>query len=276
MLHRCAMTVLAVGVSTTLRCERYCLCPVNLPFLPHLMQTSLCVVQGPICRLLVSCRALTADNSKVALFCCLAGTHLTSTGKPWTTAHWQQFLLILHVAKRLVGGLWKNVLKDWASAAGARLPLQCAHDLLGNLYNASSIAQLERLPALLHTRSRLLNPSSRSASRPATAQTPAAVQGSPTDLGSPSPRSLAPGLGGSELVPRPASAVERGSVAAALAELVVDGPVGPAVDLDDLMNMLMQQFDTGEDISILHTARYDCGLCNLPIVEIPVYSRTAW
>lgn len=42
-----------------------------------------------------------------------------------------------------------------------------------------------------------------------------------------------------------APGAERGSVSSALSELVVDGPVGPAVDLDDLLSMLMKQFEAG-------------------------------
>lgn len=164
-------------------------------------------MQGPISRLLSSCRQLASSSSKVALFCCFAGTH--AAGHGWGQQHWQQFLLLLHATKRLVGGPWKALLRDWASPSGARLPLQCVHDLLANVYNVSDLADLQRLPALLSTKHSLLS---------------AAAAGACTTS---------------------SGAQERGSVAAAVSQLVESGPCGVVVDLDDLLLLLMCQFGAG-------------------------------
>jgi len=44
-------------------------------------------------------------------------------------------LTVLLGIKRLVAGLWRGLLREWAGVGGARLPLQAVHDLLSNLYN---------------------------------------------------------------------------------------------------------------------------------------------
>ncbi|WIA29156.1 hypothetical protein OEZ86_011667 [Tetradesmus obliquus] len=195
--------------------------------------------QGPISRLLASCQSLAGSSAKVALFCRLVGSYRQPGRAAWGAQHWQHFLLVLHAAKRLIGGLWKGVLRDWASTAGARLPLQCVHDLLGNVYNVSYLAELDRLPALLNTRQLLLEQPAGSAAAAAAAareQAPTAAQ--------------PPAEPGSSRSSRDAGSVssnrhQRGSVSSALRELLVDGPVGPAVDLDDLLAMIMLQFDAG-------------------------------
>jgi hypothetical protein len=152
--------------------------------------------------------------------------------------HWQHFLLVLHAAKRLIGGLWKGVLRDWSTVAGARLPLQCVHDLLGNVYNVLYLAELDRLPALLNNRQQLSEQPAGGAANAA-----GAVRQQPH---------VEPGSGGSSSRSsrdqggvHSSSRQQRGSVSAALRELLVDGPVGPAVDLDDLLAMIMLQFDAG-------------------------------
>jgi hypothetical protein len=153
--------------------------------------------------------------------------------------HWQQVLLLLHATKQLTGGLWKSLLRDWAAAGGALLPLQCVEDLLGNVYNASSLASLEQQPAVLGSRQLLLG----------------AMQGARPGS-SPSREAAAVGVGDSSRAGSAAGARDssqqqqqhqQGSVAAALRELVVDGPLGPAsaVDFDDLLAMLMVQYDAG-------------------------------
>jgi hypothetical protein len=158
--------------------------------------------------------------------------------------HWQHLLLVLHAAKRLIGGLWKGVLRDWSTVAGARLPLQCVHDLLGNVYNVSYLAELDRLPALLNTRQLLLEQPAAGAVNTANAAAyVAARQQSPAEPGSGSSTSRSSREQGSV---HSSSRQQRGSVSAALRELLVDGPVGPAVDLDDLLAMIMLQFDAGE------------------------------
>jgi hypothetical protein len=158
--------------------------------------------------------------------------------------HWQHFLLVLHAAKRLIGGLWKGVLRDWSTVAGARLPLQCVHDLLGNVYNVSYLAELDRLPALLNTRQLLLEQPAAGAVNAAGA----ARQQSPAEPGSGSSTSRSSREQGSV---HSSSRQQRGSVSAALRELLVDGPVGPAVDLDDLLAMIMLQFDAGGAAALL-------------------------
>lgn len=157
---------------------------------------------------------------------------------------WQQFLLILHATKRLVGALWKEVLRDWSSTTGVQLPLQCVHDLLGNVYNVSDVSELAQLPAILRSKDRLLHSVVIVSSRPATAHSPAATGSSqPVSAVETGGAASTTNSGASGTAP---SGAARGSVSAALAELVVDGPVGPAVDLDDLLAMLMIQFDAGE------------------------------
>ncbi|WIA09082.1 hypothetical protein OEZ85_008495 [Tetradesmus obliquus] len=187
---------------------------------------------GPISRLLASCQSLAGSSAKVALFCRLVGSCRQPGRAAWGAEHWQHFLLVLHAVKRLIGGLWKGVLRDWASTAGARLPLQCVHDLLGNVYNVSYLAELDRLPALLNTRQPLLE-------QPAGCAAAAAREQTPAEPGSGSSRSSR------EAGSVPSSRHQRGSVSSALRELLVDGPVGPAVDLDDLLAMIMLQFDAG-------------------------------
>jgi hypothetical protein len=180
---------------------------------------------------------------KVALFCCLAGTHTPggsrSTSSPWGYTHWQQFLLLLHAAKQLTGGLWKSVLRDWAGASGALLPLQCVLDLLGNVYNVSSMAALEQQPAVLGGRQQLLDASGSSSSGSSRV-----VSAAGEGLGAaamPQGRPLTP------LQQQQVQQQWSGTVAAALKEVVVDGPLGPAsaVDFDDLLAMLMVQYDAG-------------------------------
>jgi hypothetical protein len=151
--------------------------------------------------------------------------------------HWQQFLLLLHATKQLTGGLWKGLLRDWAAAGGALLPLQCVEDLLGNVYNASSLAALELQPAVLGSRHLLLGASQ--LARPGTAAGRAAA-------------AAAVGVGdssraGSAGAHDSSQQQQQGSVAAALRELVVDGPLGlaSAVHFDDLLAMLMVQYDAG-------------------------------
>jgi hypothetical protein len=220
-----------------------------------------CWLQGPISRLLASCQSLAGSSSKVALFCRLVGTCRQPGRAAWGMEHWQHFLLVLHAAKRLIGGLWKGVLRDWASMAGARLPLQCVHDLLGNVYNISYLAELDRLPALLNSRELLLQeqPAS-SAGTAAREQLPAAAIQLPTEPGSGSSTSRSSREQGSV---HSSSRQQRGSVSAALRELLVDGPVGPAVDLDELLAMIMLQFDAGRRVrSRFLLAR----LCYLPSV----------
>jgi hypothetical protein len=154
----------------------------------------------------------------VALFCCLAGTTAAGpSGATWGAAHWQQFLLLLHAAKQLTGGLWKGLLREWAGAGGAQLPLQCVLDLLGNVYNASSLLALDQQPALLGSKLALLQ---------ATQQQHQQGQGQPSQL---------------------QQQQQVDSVSGALRELLVDGPLGPAsaVDFDELLAMLMLQFDAG-------------------------------
>jgi hypothetical protein len=176
----------------------------------------------------------------VALFCRLVGTTRQPGRAAWGIQHWQHFLLVLHAAKRLIGGLWKGVLRDWASVAGARLPLQCVHDLLGNVYNVSYLAELDRLPAVLNSKQQLLQeqPAGSTGSMVREQQ-----QGEKPGSGSSTSRSSREqGSVGSS---RQQQQQQRGSVSAALRELLVDGPVGPAVDLDDLLAMIMLQFDAG-------------------------------
>jgi hypothetical protein len=186
---------------------------------------------------------------KVALFCCLAGTHTPGlTGAPWGAQHWQQFLLLLHAAKQLTGGLWKPMLRDWASAGGALLPLQCVLDLLGNVYNASSLAVLEQQPALLGSRQLVLEavastggsraPSAAGGSSSRVSTPKAAQQGRPV---------TAAGQQLQSQLQAQLQAQRSGTVAAAVQELLVDGPLGAAsaVDVDDLLAMLMVQFDAG-------------------------------
>lgn len=202
-----------------------------VPTTPHLLH------QGPITRLLVSCRLLAPSSIKVALFCCLAGTHTPGPSSPWGVQHWQQFLLLLHATKQLTGGLWKGLLRDWAAAGGALLPLQCVEDLLGNVYNASSLAALEQQPAVLGSRQLLLG--AMQVARPgssASREAAAVAAGDSSRTGS--------GTGARDSSQQQQ---QQGSVAAALRELVVDGPLGPAsaVDFDDLLAMLMVQYDAG-------------------------------
>lgn len=201
----------------------------------------LLVLQGAVTRLLASCQPLTASSAKVALFCRLIGTHRPAGRGAWGMQHWHHFLLVLHATKRLIGGLWKGVLRDWSSPAGARLPLQCVHDLLGNVYNVSNLLELDRLPALLGSKLSLTE-------QPPAAAT-AATAAASADGGSSSVRSReGQGSGSRRGVSSSDSRLQqqRGSVSSALQELLVDGPVGPAVDLDDLLGMIMQQFDAGE------------------------------
>lgn len=219
---------------------------------------SVCVsfaVQGPITRLLVSCRALAPSSVKVALFCCLAGTHTPGlTGASRGTQHWQQFLLLLlHAAKQLTGGLWKPLLRDWASAGGALLPLQCVLDLLGNVYNASSLAVLEQQPALLGSRQLVLEAAASSAGSPAPSvaggsRAPSVSGSSSSRVGTPKAAQQGrPGTAAAQQLQAQLQAQRAGTVAAAVQELLVDGPLGAAsaVDFDDLLAMLMVQLDAG-------------------------------
>lgn len=139
-------------------------------------------------------------------------------------------MLLLHAAKQLMGGLWKGVLRDWASPGGALLPLQCVMDLLGNVYNANSLAALEQQPALLGGGQQLLD-----------AVQPVAVQEGECSR----PGSAVVTAAAAAAVP-----LQPGSVSAALKEVLVDGPLGPAsaVDFDNLLAMLMVQFDAGESM----------------------------
>ncbi|KAF6266601.1 hypothetical protein COO60DRAFT_5507 [Scenedesmus sp. NREL 46B-D3] len=202
--------------------------------------------QGPISRLLASCQSLTGSSTKVALFCRLLGTHRQPGRAAWSVEHWQHFLLVLHAAKRLIGGLWKGVLRDWASVAGARLPLQCVHDLLGNVYNVAHLAELDRLPALLNSKQLLLEQPTCGAVDAAREQPPRALQPS-AEPGSGS----STGRSSREQGSAQAGRQQRGSVSAALRELLVDGPVGLAVDLDELLAMIMLQFDAGGAAAVL-------------------------
>lgn len=201
----------------------------------------------------------------MALFCRLVGSYRQPGRAAWGAQHWQHFLLVLHAAKRLIGGLWKGVLRDWASTAGARLPLQCVHDLLGNVYNVSYLAELDRLPALLNTRQLLLEQPAGSAAAAAAAareQAPTAAQ--------------PPAEPGSSRSSRDAGSVssnghQRGSVSSALRELLVDGPVGPAVDLDDLLAMIMLQFDAGgAEARVMHLGQMlGCRPCCTSSAAVP-------
>lgn len=206
----------------------------------------LCDLQGPITRLLVSCRSLALCSVKVALFCCLAGTHTPSlTGASWGMQHWQQFLLLLHAAKQLTGGLWKSLLRDWAAAGGALLPLQCVLDLLGNVYNASSLMLLEQQPALLGSRQQVLEAAASIGSRAPSAPGCSRVS-------SPKVMQGRPGTSAQQMQQQ-MQQQQTSNVAAVLRELLVDGPLGPAsaVDLDDLLAMLMIQYDAGRPDSSL-------------------------
>lgn len=203
----------------------------------------LSVLQGPITRLLVSCRSLASSSVKVALFCCLAGTHAPGlTGVSWGVQHWQQFLLLLHAAKQLTGGLWKSLLRDWAAAAGALLPLQCVLDLLGNVYNVSSLTLLEQQPALLGSKQQVLDAAASTGSRAASV----AGGSSSSRGGSPMAMQGRPGTAAQQLQTQ-LQQQRMGNVAGALRELLVDGPLGPAsaVDFDNLLAMLMIQYDAG-------------------------------
>jgi hypothetical protein len=192
---------------------------------------------GPVTRLLVSCHGLSPSSTKVALFCCLAGTQTPACSqRAWGVQHWRQLLLLLHAIKRLTGGLWKALLRDWGSLSGALLPLPCVHDLLGNTYNCSSLAALEQQAAVLGAQQLL--------------------QAGPGDVPSP-------------------PVLQHSSVAAALQELLVDGPLGPssAVDFDGLLAMLMVQWDAGEQpVAVLLWWRRR-GLCKLAQASFPPRRR---
>eukprot|EP00775_Hariotina_reticulata_P013679 gene13679-13801_t len=176
--------------------------------------------EGPVCRLLLSCQSLASSNTKAALFCCLAGTQQPGADAScgWGQQHWHHFLLLLHAIKRLTAGSWKSTIKDWASAKGARLPLQCVHDLLGNVYNCD-LPQLSEISAVVNSKQLRL--------------ATAAVGGGGDEAG----------VGSSSGGQRPLA--ERGSVSAALDVLVEGGPAGLSVDMDDLMAMIMTQFHLG-------------------------------
>jgi hypothetical protein len=184
-----------------------------------------CAVKGPVCRLLLSCQSLASSSIKAALFCCLAGTQQQTVGAScgWGQQHWHHFLLLLHAIKRLTAGSWKATIKDWASAKGARLPLQCAHDLLGNVYNCD-LAQLSHITAVVNSKRLLL--------------ATAAVGGGGGDVDG--------GGHSSSAGQRPLA--EKGSVSAALDVLVEGGPSGLSVDMDDLMGMIMTQFHSGQGL----------------------------
>jgi hypothetical protein len=155
--------------------------------------------------------------------------------------HWQQFLLLLHAAKQLTGKLWKPLLRDWAAAAGALLPLQCVLDLLGNVYNASSLTLLEQQPALLGSKQQVLVAAASASSRAASA-----AGGSSSRGISPMAMQGRPGTAAQQLQAQ-VQQQRIGNVAGALGELLVDGPLGvaSAADFDDLLAMLMIQYDAG-------------------------------
>lgn len=236
-------------------------------------------MQGPITRLLLSCRALAPSSVKVALFCCLAGTHTPGlTGGPWGTQHWQQFLLLLHAAKQLTGGLWRPLLRDWASAGGALLPLQCVLDLLGNVYNASSLAVLEQQPALLGSRQQVLEAAASSAgSRAPSAAGGSSRAGTPKAAQQGRPGTAAAQQLQSELQAQ-LQAQRAGNVAAAVQELLVDGPLGAAsaVDFDDLLAMLMMQFDAGAWGSGTMKQQMSRNKCTAGIVAMTSVKRANW
>jgi hypothetical protein len=194
--------------------------------------------QGPITRLLVSCRGLAPTSVKVALFCCLAGTHTLLRGA-WGVQHWRQLLLLLHAVRQLTGGLWKGLLREWASPRGALLPLQCVLDLLANVYNTNSVAALEQQPALLGSCAALLQAVSGGCAAGSCGDS--ASRGSSRGSSRDSTQDAASGAAAGGVRCR------QGSVAAALQELVVDGPLGPgsAVGCDELLGMLLVQFDAG-------------------------------
>ncbi|GBF89154.1 hypothetical protein Rsub_01871 [Raphidocelis subcapitata] len=103
--------------------------------------------QGPIARLILSCRAhfAAAPGAKLAAFLRFAGAaDGGDAAAAWGVGEWRFALCLLLGVKRLVAGLWRGLLRDWASPAGAKLPLQAAHDLLANLYNCQDAAALPR------------------------------------------------------------------------------------------------------------------------------------
>lgn len=76
-----------------------------------------CALQGPIARLLLSCQLYCRDDPKIAAFCTFTAASPDST--LWGHELYHFYLLLLLCIKRLLSGLWKGVLRDWASVAGA-------------------------------------------------------------------------------------------------------------------------------------------------------------
>jgi len=230
------------------------------------------VLQGPITRLLVSCRALAPSSLKLGLFCCLAGTHTLHPAGAWGVGHWQHFLLLLHAAKQLMGGLWKGVLRDWATVGGALLPLQCVLDLLGNVYNANSLGALEQQAAVLGSRQLLLDAMQLERQQELSGPDGGASSSSSSSRAVSAAGASGSGSGGAGGVWR------QGNVSGALQELVVDGPLGPGstVNFDDLLVMVMMQYDAGKRAACNVTgSSITAWVAPVPVLLLPLHSPCA-
>lgn len=67
--------------------------------------------QGPIARLLLSCRQRAASCPKLEAFLRFAGA--APSGVAWGGPQWGFLLALLLGVKRLVAGLWRGLLRDW-------------------------------------------------------------------------------------------------------------------------------------------------------------------
>jgi hypothetical protein len=132
--------------------------------------------EGPVSRLLLSCQQYFAHDLKVLMFCLFLGSlppeqmaellpgHAQQAaqqlGGPggeaeeeapeellcrWPTRAWPFYLQLLACLKGLLGSNWRATCKAWASPGGTLLPLQCAADLLGNVYNVQDLGELGEL-----------------------------------------------------------------------------------------------------------------------------------
>jgi hypothetical protein len=73
--------------------------------------------EGPIARLLLSCRAhhAAAPSAKLGGFLRLAGAAAGDAAPAWGVGEWQFLLRVLLGVKRLVAGLWRGLLRDWCA-----------------------------------------------------------------------------------------------------------------------------------------------------------------
>jgi hypothetical protein len=129
---------------------------------------------------------------------------------------------------------------------GARVPLQCAIDLLGNVYNFQAPADLGLEP--------LTTTNLPAFSRPATTAPPTSARVPRTPRGAAEAAAAAAaaaatvtggprvGWGGG-----PPGGGGGGGVRGAVQGMLVAGPSGPAVDLDQLLAFLVLEYCAGED-----------------------------